>query len=83
MNPSFMPILSERNALWIPAYAGMTDWFVSNSPSFEGVARSDGVVAARQRATPPVGRTPKELPRPLGTPSNEGEFSAFGIRSPL
>jgi hypothetical protein len=46
MNPSFLPILSERNALWIPACAGMTDWFVSNSPSFEGVARSDGVVAA-------------------------------------
>jgi hypothetical protein len=30
MNPAFLPILCERNALWIPAYAGMTVWGSKN-----------------------------------------------------
>jgi hypothetical protein len=31
MNPIVLPILCTRNALWIPAYAGMTAWESGNN----------------------------------------------------
>jgi hypothetical protein len=40
-------LLAKSWGLWIPACAGMTDWFPKHSLLFEEVRRVDGVAAMR------------------------------------